>query len=286
MLQSQSRKLILAAKEGSLLYQGSPICQSFGNSHFYYTSCMMNCIYDCEYCYLKGMYPSANLVVFVNLEDIFVEVERMLKQHPLYLCVSYDTDLLALEQMTGYVKAWSHFAAMHPKQLKIEIRTKCANPHFFEHEKPLPNVIYAFTLSPQVIIERFEHHTPSLTERVRCAAAAIREGFPVRLCFDPMIYIWKWQRHYDEMIGQVFSSIRPEQLMDVSVGSFRISQDYLKKMRKQQPSSEVAWFPYQKENGFYHYPDGLMKEMEDHIVSLLLKKLPREKIFQWRQNGS
>ena len=36
----------------------------------------MNCVFDCEYCYLKGMYPSANLVVFVNLEDIFAEVEK------------------------------------------------------------------------------------------------------------------------------------------------------------------------------------------------------------------
>lgn len=41
---------------------------------------MMNCIFDCEYCYLKGMYPSGNLVVFVNLEDIFAELESLLAQ--------------------------------------------------------------------------------------------------------------------------------------------------------------------------------------------------------------
>ncbi len=63
----------------------------------------MNCIFDCAYCYLKGMYPSANIVVFVNLEeDIFAEVERVLENHPLYLCVSYDTDLLALEPLIGF----------------------------------------------------------------------------------------------------------------------------------------------------------------------------------------
>lgn len=57
------------------------------------------------------MYPSANIVVFVNLEDIFAEVERVLENHPLYLCVSYDTDLLALEPLIGFVQEWCAFAA-------------------------------------------------------------------------------------------------------------------------------------------------------------------------------
>ena len=69
----------------------------------------MNCVFDCEYCYLKGMYPSANLVVFVNLEDIFAEVEKRLAAHSVYLCVSYDTDLLALEHLTGYAARWIEF---------------------------------------------------------------------------------------------------------------------------------------------------------------------------------
>lgn len=33
----------------------------------------------------------------------------MLSEHPVYLCVSYDTDLLAFETMTGYVREWEHF---------------------------------------------------------------------------------------------------------------------------------------------------------------------------------
>ena len=59
-LQHGSKALIIARKDGQLLYEGAEVCQSFGNEYFYYTSCMMNCIYDCEYCYLKGMYPSGN----------------------------------------------------------------------------------------------------------------------------------------------------------------------------------------------------------------------------------
>ena len=282
VLQHRSQKLILAAKDGSLIYPGSPVCQNFGNDHFYYTSCMMNCIYDCEYCYLKGMYPSANIVVFVNLEDYFESIEQMLKRGPLYLCVSYDTDLLALEQITEYADAWSRFAEGHTCELKIEIRTKCTNKHFFESQEPLSNVIYAFTLSPQAVAERFEHHTPSLAERIGCAAKAVSAGFPVRLCFDPMIYVPGWQQHYEEMLNQVFRAVEAQKLADVSVGSFRIPQDYLKKMRRQQPDSAAAWFPYEIEDGYYHYPKDLMEEMEQFLVRQLGEHVRSEKIFLWK----
>lgn len=280
-LQHRSQKLILAARQGSLLYEGAPVCQSFGNQYFYYVSCVMNCIFDCEYCYLKGMYPSANIVVFVNLEDIFAEVERMLKNHPVYLCVSYDTDLLALEQIIGYAQEWYVFAAKH-NNLKIEIRTKCANSSFVHSVTPTPGVIYAFTLSPQTVIEAFEHHTPSLTERLSCAAELIRAGCPVRLCFDPMIYVPDWQQHYEKMLEQIYHMIDMKKIVDVSVGTFRISQDYLKNMRKQEPDSAVIWFPFQKENGYCHYPNELMEQMEYFLTQRLEEQIPKEKIFRWR----
>ena len=40
----------------------------------------MHCPFGCEYCYLKGMYPSSNMVVFVNLEDYRADVEEKLKE--------------------------------------------------------------------------------------------------------------------------------------------------------------------------------------------------------------
>ena len=67
--QHQAQALILAEKTDHFFYEGAPVCQDFGNTNFYYCSTMMNCIYDCSYCYLKGMYPSGHMVLFVNIED-------------------------------------------------------------------------------------------------------------------------------------------------------------------------------------------------------------------------
>ena len=111
--QHQAQALILAEKTDHFFYEGAPVCQDFGNTNFYYCSTMMNCIYDCSYCYLKGMYPSGHMVLFVNIEDYLEELDHILKTQNMYVCISYDADLLAMEAVTGYVRLWSAYAAKH-----------------------------------------------------------------------------------------------------------------------------------------------------------------------------
>lgn len=287
--QQRAQNLILGAKHGNLLYKGAPVCQNFGNENFYYTSCIMNCVYDCEYCYLKGMYPSGNMVVFVNLEDIWDEVRARLNEHAMYLCISYDTDMMAAEQITGYTAEWIAFArtvsagapGKPPHPLKIEIRTKSADPRFWQRHNPVPGIIYALTLSPQAVIDAFEHKTPSLRQRLASAKEALRRGFSLRLCFDPMLYCKDWELQYGEMLRQVFEEIDMEKIEDVSVGTFRMSSDYLKKMRKCQPGSAVVQFPYQNDNGVYHYSGELTEKMEVFLSNRLKEKIPEEKLFLW-----
>ncbi len=280
-LQNKCKNLILAEKREPFVYHGSPVCQNFDEQHFYYTSCAMNCLYDCEYCYLKGMYPSGNMVIFVNLEDVLKEVRGLLKEHGVYLCISYDTDLMALENITGFVREWTDFAGEEP-ELKIECRTKCGRTDLWRKFTPQENVIFAFTLSPETVIHRYEHRTASLEERLRGVKVAMEAGFPVRLCFDPMIYVRDWRSEYESFVEQVAETVDMEQLYDVSVGSFRISQDYLKKMRRVLPESAVVQFPFENTGGFYHYPTALMNEMEKFLTEKLEQFVPGRKIFRWQ----
>ena len=122
LLQKDTQSLILAVKKDEFLYKGAPVCQDFGNQNFYYCSCVMNCVCNCEYCFLKGMYESGNLVVFVNLEDYFAQIKNDNK----YICISYDTDLFPLESALGYVKKWLDFAREN-NEVTLEVRTKCKN---------------------------------------------------------------------------------------------------------------------------------------------------------------
>lgn len=283
VLQKQSPSLILAKKSGTLIYPGAPVCQSFGNQHFYYTSCMMNCIFDCEYCYLQGMYSSGHIVVFLNLEDVFNQVDQLLVLHPVYLCVSYDTDLLAFESVLGYAKRWCEYAASRPN-LTIEIRTKSGNDTVITHCPPSPNTILSWTLSPEEIISRYEHHTASLTTRLSSVKRAIEAGWQVRICFEPILYEKNWQQLYKNMIHSTFQSIPYKQLQDVSLGVFRVSHDYLKRMQKQRPDSPVLHYPFQSDHGVFHYGKERTEEMVLFLKQELLAFMPEEKLFIWKGN--
>lgn len=277
-LQKTTPSLILAKNTGTSVFAGSPVCQDFGNDHFYYTSCARGCIFNCEYCFLRGMYGSGNVVVFVNLEDIFAEVEAILQEHPMYLCISYDTDLIALDSLTGFVSRWVAFTKEH-EGLTIEIRTKSFRKDIYERCEPCDRVVFAYTLSPSEIVERHERKTSSLSDRLDAAACALAHGFPTRLCFDPIIYCRNWRESYAAMIDEVKSKIDISRLKDVSVGSFRIPAEYIKPLRKSFPNSAICQFPYENRKGVCQYPEELRNEMEEYLVTLLQPLISKERIY-------
>lgn len=289
-LQEKSRKLILAKKEGQRIYPGAPVCQSFSESAFYYASLLMNCPFHCEYCYLQGMYPSANLVLFLNLEDYFSDCRRLIKEKgSLYLCISYDTDLLALEELYPFVERFARFLEEEP-DLRIEVRTKAGGESLFRRllkmhlsENAKKRLIFAFTLSPEKIVSEAEHGTAGLKGRLKAVKMAMEEGFTLRLCFDPMLYHADWEGLYTALLETVFREIPMEKLYDVSVGSFRISESYLKAMTKACGASPYTSFPYENTDGYYHYPKELLLKMEGFLEQRLLEKLPKEKIFRWTE---
>lgn len=292
LAQSLSRKLILAKKEGQRLYDGAVVCQDFSESHFCYTSLLMNCPFHCAYCYMQGMYPSSNLVMFLNLEDYFSDCKKWIAEKgSLYLCISYDSDLLAMEGVYPYVEEFARFLNQE-NALRIEVRTKAGGEGLWRKMQKLPlslegrkRMIFAFTLSPEEIIEEAEEGSARLSSRIFAIQKALEEGYLVRLCFDPMIYHPRWKELYSDLLQEVFEKIPMEQIHDCSVGSFRISESYLKAMGKALPNSPHTQFPYENTGGYYHYPKELMEEMEGFLYSRLQEKLPKEKIFRWDSQG-
>ena len=193
--------------------------------------------------------------------------------------------MLAMEQITGYTQEWISFAEAQissGRQLKVEIRTKSADSRFWQEHSPIPGIIYGITLSPQTVIDAYEHKTPSLRHRLASAREALQRGYQVRLCFDPMIYCRDWELQYAEMLRQVFNELDMNRIEDVSVGTFRVSRDYLKKMRKNQPCSAVVQFPYQNDNGVCHYSAELTERMERFLTDNLKQKISEDRIFLWK----
>ena len=278
-LQKLRQNLILASNKPNMIYEGAVVCEDFENDNFYYTSSIINCVYDCEYCYLQGVYSSGNIVIFVDIEKVFEEVEELYnKLKSLYLCVSYDTDLLAIENICSFSEKWYHFIK-DKKDLKIELRTKSANIDKFLNLDVLDNFIIAFTLSPKDIALKNEKYTASFKNRVKAIKELQNKGWKVRICIDPLIYTDDFEKNYSEMIEYLFSEIDKNKVIDVSIGVFRTSKEYLKKMRNQNKKSEILYYPFECIDGVYTYSDKLKSYMIDFIKEKFLKYINIERIY-------
>ena len=277
--QNQHPALILAVKEAPFLYDGPNICQSFGCERFFYTSFLLGCPFDCEYCYLQGMYPSSYTVAFVNWEDFSTAIETELSQEkdePLFLAASYDTDLMAFQTIFPYLDVLS--SLFEKKNLLFEVRTKSAPTRFFQENEPKDALLFAFSLAPDEVISRFEKNTPRLSARLQAIQAAQQNGFRVRLCFDPIFAEDTLLPFYPDFFRQVFSTIDSKKIEDISYGFFRMNHDFFRRIRKKRPNTALFLQDFPK-GDIVSYEKEKQKSVQEHHLFLLSQYIEKEKIY-------
>ena len=143
-LQKRSMKLILAKKTEPLLYEGSSMIQDYNTPNVYYNTPILNCLYNCDYCFLQGMYDSGNLVVFVNENEMMSAIDKKVSNpidpsKPTVISISYNTDLLAMENILPLSRRWINYVK-GKKDTVIEIRTKSALYDAISDIDPTDNV--------------------------------------------------------------------------------------------------------------------------------------------------
>ena len=127
--QKSAPALILAEKSGRRVLS-APEGYGIGGKKNFYFSHMLNCVFDCRYCFLQGMYPSAHYVLFLNYEDFIADIETTLAEHgpdeDLYFYSGYDCDSLALERYSAFVAHYLPHFRRWPNA-HVELRTKSVN---------------------------------------------------------------------------------------------------------------------------------------------------------------
>jgi len=210
------------------------------------------------------------------------EVDHALKEGPLYLCVSYDTDMLALEKIVPYSRLWIEYAR-NKKGLLIEIRTKSANFKPIAELEPSPNVLLAWTLSPEEIIKKYENRTPPLKARLSSMMHAIEKGWPVRICLEPIIRTANWQDIYFPFIDEVFTTLPSSKIIDVNIGMFRMNREYFKKIQKSRDDTDLFSYPMDCRDGIITYTREQENEMTQALFERVSLYYPRERIYLERE---
>jgi spore photoproduct lyase len=279
-LQKKNPALILAEKHRNFI-QPAPANYGIGARRNYYFSHMLNCLYDCRYCFLQGMYQSAHYVLFVNYEDFQRDILLLCEESPsqdIHFFSGYDCDSLALEPVTGFAEDFLPFFAGIANAW-LELRTKSTQIRQLTGRLPIPGVIVAFSLSPQGVIDKVEAKTPSLARRLAAIRALQEQGWQVGLRFDPLIYQTDYLTLYEDLFEQVFAVVDAEHLHSVSLGVFRLPEAYFKKMQKLYPLEKLFAAPFQQSDGMLSYRADIEQAMREQCSERLLKHVPPEIFF-------
>ncbi len=261
-LQKQNPALILARKHKRFALP-APSGYGIGAKHNYYFSHMLNCLYDCRYCFLQGMYQSAHYVLFVNFEDFQQDIQQICQNHAgetVHFFSGYDCDSLAMEPVTGFAGHFLPFFQTLPNAA-WELRTKSTQIRSLLNKTPDPQCIVAFSLSPEYIVDRVEAKTPALAQRLDAMVKLQQHGWNIGLRFDPVIYFHDYQNHYRQLFEQVFSRLNVEQIHSVSLGTFRLPDAYFKKIHKLYPMEKLLAGPFESNQGMTGYKMELEQEM-------------------------
>jgi len=280
-LQKQKPAMILAKKFKNLMLQ-APQSYSIGASRNYYFSHMLNCLYDCRYCFLQGMFQSAHYVVFVNYEDFQHEIRKISNNSPeteIHFFSGYDCDSLALEPITQFADAFLETFKELPNAY-LELRTKSTQIRSLLNRSVIPNCIVAYSFTPEETANAVEYKTPSVSRRLDALCKLQSHGWTLGLRFDPIIYQNDYKAQYRSLFDKIFSCIDTDSVHSVSLGGFRLPEKFFRKMKKLYPSEKLFAGPIRTIHGTTSYTNVLEDEMLEFCTAELLKYIPTSKLFR------
>ena len=280
-LQKKNPALILAKKYDNFVL---PVPSGFGmDSHkSFYFSHMYNCLYDCKYCFLQGMYSSANFVLFVNYEDFFTSISDKINEYngkTLTFFSGYDCDSLAFDKLSGFADEALNFFSNFPNT-ELELRTKSIAINSLLKRKALSNCVVAFSLSPAEIAKSLDSKAPSISRRISAIKQLADAGWKIGLRFDPLIYMSDWQKLYSSLFSEIMEGLDPSMVHSISYGPLRFPKKMYKKAANLYPDHKLFAFPMEEANGVISYGTQIETQMHDFLKSELNNYTSKNKIFQ------
>jgi spore photoproduct lyase len=235
------KKLLLTRHKGEFLKKcpgsdGQVCC------NYFVVNFASNCPMDCSYCYLQE-YLAQNpaLKVFSNVDDLMAEADELLAKHPRFffrIGTGEITDSLALEPYIGFARAVVPFFARQPNVL-LELKTKSDCVDGLLGLDPKERVVVSWSMNPQPVIDRDEHGTASLEERLRAARRCQGAGYRLGFHFDPMIEYPGWEDDYRRLVEEIFATLDWRRISWLSLGVLRQTPGLRRTMGERFPRTNL-----------------------------------------------
>ena len=264
--------------------------------HFLELKWANGCYFNCAWCYLQGTYRfhpewkngKPNIKDYNIIEEHVKALVINNGIHPELLNSGELSDSLLTEHTE---KPFSRFILetlekydkknMH----KVLFVTKSDNvKNLVEEPKPKKAVV-SFSLNAEKVAERWEKKAPGIKARINAAKRVYEAKYPVRIRIDPMVPVKNWEKHYANLVDEIFSNLIPER---ITLGSLRGLQSTIN------AAKDRSWVKYlsEKSNWGKKIPFNTRYEMYSTIINYLKKEydytnvaLCKETVEIWNKLG-
>lgn len=199
------------------------------------------CTMDCSYCILQTYFHPPILQYFVNYDDLMKELDHLfLGKKPIRIGTGEFTDSMIWE-------AWTDLSSLlvpkfsEQSSVILELKTKTVAIEKLKSLRHHQRTIVSWSLNTDRVIKNEEHSTASLSARLRAAAKCESWGYPLGFHFDPMVIYDGCEKEYRGVVEQLFSHVSSENIVWISLGTFRFMPSLKSIIQKRFPDSKIVY---------------------------------------------
>ncbi|NOX32774.1 MAG: DNA photolyase [Deltaproteobacteria bacterium] len=238
---SKAKKTLYVTKN-----KGAVVRQCPGTS--FYTCCDYTilhtgtfCTMDCSYCILQAYFHPPVLQYFAGMEMLDQGLEKQFRQNKIFRIGTGEyTDSLIWEKLS-LVPEFLVKKFAHQTNCLLELKTKTVNIESLLSLDHNGKTVLAWSLNTPEIISSQEKATASLTARLEAAGRAESKGYKLAFHFDPLVIYPGCEIHYKKVIKQIFDHIHPENIVWISLGTFRFMPKLKQIIEKRFKDSSICY---------------------------------------------
>lgn len=253
-----------------------------GKSFFFKSS--LNCVFDCEYCYLKGNFKTQYSVIFVNYEEIQAAITQKIQElrnsgydGAISFYASNYSDIQGLDHISEFHQHFVPFFEQFEGVL-METRTKSPNISTIlqcDAGKIPKNTEFSFSLNPETLIQRYEKWTAPLSARIKAIQTLLAKGYRVWLRFLPLLPVQGYQELYRELLRKLKAELDLSQISSIFIASLIYNAGDFKTMQKKNPNANLRDFVSPQANGLIK----IEEEVWQDFVRIFREELPDQEIY-------
>lgn len=264
--------LLKKINDGSIItrFDKTPIPQRASDvvcPHFLELKWAYGCPFDCSWCYLKGTFrfkPDGLTPVFKNIDKIKNHTDTFLSnvKTPELLNTGEISDSLMGEHLNPPFSQFIIQLFAKQNKHKVLFVTKSINIKNILQLPSAKQAVFSFSLNSLPAAEKWEKRAPSPVKRLDAAKKLYDRGYSVRVRVDPIVPIKNWEKHYEELIDNIFDRFVPER---ITLGSLRGLQSTIN------GTEDKSWTVYLKE--YSNWGKKIDLKMRSRIYSYLIEYL-------------